>query len=264
MISGPSILGIGAVVLIVLFVATWWLSRRLENYSFVDVTWALSFFPVTLVYAILAEGWLPRRVAIALLIGAWSLRLGVYLGRRVMRHHPSEDARYRVLRDRWNGPDLARKFLWFFLAQALLVWLLTLPAWQICQNAHAAWHPLEITGFAVWLVGLIGEAIADRQLERFKAATKGDPLAVCRRGLWSWSRHPNYFFQSLIWWGLFLAALPVAWGWVSILAPLAMLHFLLKVTGVPLTEQLALEKRGERYRDYQRSVSVFIPLPPKP
>lgn len=264
MMSGPSILVIAATLLVALFGATWWLSRKLGNYSFVDVTWALAFCPVTMLYTVFADGWLPRRIAIAFLIGAWSLRLGAYLGRRVMHHHPTEDARYHILRDRWNGSGLAGKFLWFFLAQAVLVWLLTLPVWQVCQNNHTAWHPLELAGFTVWLAGLIGEAFADRQLERFKKETKADPLALCRRGLWAWSRHPNYFFQSLIWWGLFLAALPVAWGWLSVLAPLAMLYFLLKVTGVPLTEQLALEKRGECYRDYQRSVSVFIPMPPKP
>ena len=89
-----------------------------------------------------------------------------------------------------------------------------------------------------------------------------DPLAVCQQGLWRFSRHPNYFFQSLLWWGLFLMALPISWGWTAIIAPLAMLHFILNVTGIPLTEELAIKKRGDLYRNYQRITSSFIPLPP--
>jgi steroid 5-alpha reductase family enzyme len=259
--SPLSILLIGAALAAALFILTWRLSLRLDNFSFVDVAWALAFTPVAGLYAALGSGWMPRRLVIAALVVAWSIRLGTHLWRRVARHHPAEDARYRVLRQRWSG-SLASKFLGFFLGQALLVWLLTLPVFLVCRNDAIGFHPLEIAGFALWFIGLAGEGIADRQLERFKAASRGNPLALCREGLWSWSRHPNYFFQSLLWWGLFLAALPAAWGWTALLAPIAMLFFLLKITGIPLTEELALEKRGDLYRDYQRTVSAFIPMPP--
>jgi steroid 5-alpha reductase family enzyme len=259
--SPPLLLLTGAGMLAALFVLTWRLSLRLDNFSFVDVAWALAFAPIAALYATFGDGWMPRRLAIAALVAAWSLRLGIHLWQRVARHHPAEDARYRVLRQRWSGA-LSRNFLGFFLAQAALVWLLTLPVFLVCRNPATDFHPLEIAGFALWFIGLAGEGIADRQLERFKSASRGNPKALCREGLWAWSRHPNYFFQSLLWWGLFLAALPAAWGWTAILAPVAMLYFLLKITGIPLTEQLAVEKRGDLYRDYQRTTSAFIPLPP--
>ena len=121
---------------------------------------------------------------------------------------------------------------------------------------------LEIVGFSVWLVGLIGEAIADQQLKNF-ARNSDDKSAVCQVGLWKYSRHPNYFFQSLLWWGLFLAALAAPNGWIAILAPLAMLYTLLRVTGIPLTEKLSVKKRGDNYRRYQQTTSAFVPLPPK-
>ncbi|MGK0187399.1 MAG: steroid 5-alpha reductase family enzyme [Verrucomicrobiales bacterium] len=259
--NSPTILAIAAGVLLVIFLFTWWLARRIDNYSIVDVTWSLSFAPIAILHALLGNGWMPRRVAIGCLVAIWSLRLGSYLWSRVAAHHPQVDPRYAILSKRWEK-NPARSYLIFFLAQGLLVWLLMLPVHFVAGNAAVSFHPLEIAGFTLWMLGLVGEAIADAQLKRFKKEST-DRLAVCKRGLWRYSRHPNYFFQSLLWWGLFLMAVSMPWGWVTIIAPLAMLHFLLRVTGVPLTEELAIEKRGDVYRDYQNTTSAFIPLPPK-
>jgi steroid 5-alpha reductase family enzyme len=148
--------------------------------------------------------------------------------------------------------------LWFFLAQAVLVWLLMLPVRLIANQPETSFGMLEGIGLAIWALALIGEGTADAQLAGFKRTNK-DPKAICETGLWRYSRHPNYFFQSLLWWGLFLMALPAPWGWTAIVAPLAMLHFLLNVTGIPLTEKLSVEKRGEVYREYQRTTSAFVP-----
>lgn len=251
------ILVLTAAALLALFAAAWWLAVRLDNYSLVDVVWALSFAPVAAVYALGDGGWGPRRAAIMALVAAWSLRLGIYLWQRVSRHHPKEDPRYALLRDKWRE-NRKRAFLFFFLAQGVLVWLLMLPVHLICLRRAPGFEPLEYIGLGLWCVSLIGEGVADAQLARFKRM-EHDPKAVCEVGLWRYSRHPNYFFQSLLWWGLFLMALPSPWGWTAIVAPLAMLHFLLNVTGVALNEKLALEKRGDIYRRYQRRTSVFVP-----
>ena len=251
-----------AFILVILFLVTWALSVKLDNYSFVDVTWSLAFTPVAIWYALMGEGWLPRRLAIGFLVSAWSLRLGVHLLKRVASHHPKEDVRYVVLRDKWK-PNLRGAFLGFFLAQAALVWLLMLPVHLITEQSATSFHALEYIGLGLWCMALIGEGIADAQLSQFKK-TNQDAKAICQDGLWHYSRHPNYFFQSLLWWGLFLMALPAAWGWAAIIAPLAMLHFLLNVTGIPLTEKLAIEKRGDVYREYQRRTSAFVPWFPKP
>jgi steroid 5-alpha reductase family enzyme len=248
----------GATLLLVLFGFTWRLSVRLDNYSFVDVTWSLAFMPVAILYALLSvDGWPTRRLAIALLVSLWSLRLGIYLWRRVASHHPTEDIRYAVLRDKWHA-NLSGAFLKFFLVQALLVWLLMLPVWLICQNPLWMFTGLEKAGVVLWVIALCGEGLADTQLRRFKKRCSDDQH-VCQDGLWRYSRHPNYFFQSLLWWGLFLMALPAPWGWTAIFAPLAMLWFLLRVTGIPLTEKLAVESKGEAYREYQRTTSALVP-----
>ena len=252
-----SVLTVGAGILALLFVFTWWLSIRLNNYSFVDVTWALSFAPISIWYSVVGEGWAFRRLAIAVLLSSWSLRLGIYLWRRVAGHHPSEDARYAVLRKKWSA-QLPKAFLYFFLAQAVLVWLLTLPVFLISRQMASSFHVLEWVGLSVWCFALLGEGISDWQLASFKKSNR-DPKAICEVGLWRYSRHPNYFFQSLLWWGLFLMALPAPWGWMAIVAPVAMLHFLLNVTGIPLTEKLSVEKRGDVYREYQRTTSAFVP-----
>ena len=253
---------LSAALLVVIFVFTWRLSVNSDNYGFVDVAWSLSFAPTVAIYGMLGDGWGPRRLVAATLVGLWSLRLGIYLWQRVAGHHPEEDPRYAVLRKRWSE-GREKKFLGFFLGQALLVWLLTLPVFLICRNGTEAFSAFEFAGVIVWISGLAGEAVADRQLKHFKAAHQGEDKAICREGLWHYSRHPNYFFQSLLWWGLFLMALPATWGWIAILAPLAMLWFLLKFTGIPLTEKLALEKRGDAWREYQESTSAFVPLPTK-
>ena len=254
-------LSTGGALLLLLFLFTWGLAKRIGNYSIVDVTWSLAFTPTAIVYAALSDGWVPRRVVIAGLVSLWSLRLGLYLWGRVASHHPEVDPRYAILRKRWdNNPE--RAFLFFFLGQGVLVWLLMLPVHLISSNTAIGFDRLEIVGFGLWIIALTGEGIADLQLKRFKRESP-DRNAVCQRGLWRYSRHPNYFFQSLLWWGLFLMALPVEWGWAAIVAPLAMLHFLLRVTGIPLTEQLAVEKRGDIYRRYQNTTSAFVPLPPK-
>jgi len=179
------------------------------------------------------------------------------LWRRVASHHPKEDVRYAVLREGWKASP-PRAFLGFFLAQAVLVWLLMLPVFLITQQSTPHFHLLECIGLGLWFVALIGEGIADAQLAHFKRANQ-DPKAICQCGLWNYSRHPNYFFQSLLWWGLFLMALPAPWGWTAIIAPVAMLHFLLNVTGIPLTEKLSIQKRGDAYREYQRTTSAFVP-----
>ena len=254
-----STLALSATLLAALFFITWRIAKKIDNFSIVDVTWSYAFAPTAITYAILCDGWLARRAAIACIISLWSLRLGTYLFQRVFVHHPKVDPRYATLENRWQ-PDPQRAFLIFFLSQGLLVWLLMLPVYFISTNPAEAFHPFELAGITLWLTGLIGEAIADAQLKGFKASS-ADALAVCKRGLWRYSRHPNYFFQSLLWWGLFLIAIPVSWGWLTIVAPLAMLYFILRVTGIPLTEELALKKRGDSYRVYQRTTRPFIPLP---
>jgi steroid 5-alpha reductase family enzyme len=239
----------------------WLASIRMQNAGIVDIAWALGFSILATLAAALGDGWTVRRVLVAAMVLVWSLRLGSHLYARVMGQHPVEDGRYRELRREWAGHVQARFFA-FFQLQAILDVILAVPVFLACRNPEPRLHPLEWAGFALWLVALLGEATADLQLQRFKA----DPAhrgSVCRRGLWRYSRHPNYFFEWLVWcaYALFASASP--WGWITLYCPLLMLYFLYRVTGIPATEGQALRSRGEGYREYQRTTSAFLPWPPR-
>jgi steroid 5-alpha reductase family enzyme len=234
-------------------------SRRLDNYALVDVAWAGGFAPLALFYALTGSAPWPRRLLAGGMLSLWSLRLAWHLGRRVLSQHPREDGRYQELRAAWRH-NLASRFFLFFQAQGLLAALLSWPILWACHDPRAATHVFEWVAAALFVVALVGETLADRQLAAFKADT-GRTETVCERGLWRYSRHPNYFFEWLVWCAFALLALPAPWGFLALGAPLAMLYFLLRVTGIPATEEQAVRSKGEAYRRYQRSTSAFVPWP---
>jgi len=251
------LIGIGGVLAFALFTLTWMLSLKWNNFSFVDVTWSYALAVLAPVYAWLGGGWTPRKTVALTMALLWSLRLGTYLFFRVRRHHPREDVRYEVLRQGW-GAHLARNFFFFFQAQAVLIVLLSVPVLLACLNPSPHLEIIEWIGVAVWLAGISGEALSDAQMQRFKATATGAGQ-VCRVGLWRYSRHPNYFFESIVWWGFWLFACGSPWGWATIYAPVSILWFLLRVTGIPLTEECAVKSKGDAYREYQRTTSAFVP-----
>jgi steroid 5-alpha reductase family enzyme len=243
------------------FAASYRVARRIDNYGIVDIVWSYAFGLVALLYAALAAGWLPRRVLIAALVTTWSLRLGTYLYRRVMGHHPEEDGRYREMRTRWAGHFHVEMFK-FYQFQALSVVILATPFLLALGRAEPRFLLLDWLALGLVLAAQAGESVADAQLAAFKKdpANRG---RVCEVGLWATSRHPNYFFVFLTWLGFSLFALPASWGWLGLIAPAAILYLLLFVTGIPMTEAQALRSKGEAYRDYQSRVSPFIPWFPR-
>lgn len=247
--------------LCVAFALLWALCRRVDNYGFVDAAWALSFGVLAGAYAWCGPGWLPRNVAVAVLAGTWSARLGTHLLRRLVRHHPVEDGRYVQLRRDWSA-HLDRKMFGFFQLQAGSVLALSLPFLVPTFNRTGQFHFLEIAGALVWLGGWCGEALADLQLAAFKRGA-ADRAAVCDRGLWRYSRHPNYFFEWVTWVGFAVFALGSPYGWIGLLSPAAILYLLLRVTGIPLTEEQAVRSKGEAYRRYQATTSAFVPWWPR-
>jgi steroid 5-alpha reductase family enzyme len=239
------------------FAAAYLLARRLDNYGIVDVAWSYAFAGIAFGYAFFGTGWPVRRALIAAMVLVWSLRLGTHILARLVRHHPREDARYAQLRSDWAG-RFGPTMFGFFQLQALSVVLLAYPFLCACVNPAVAVGPTEAIGFAVWIVGLSGEALADHQLRQFR----DDPAArgqVCDRGLWRYSRHPNYFFEGVIWTGYFLFAVGSPWGWIGAFSPLCILFLLLRVTGIPLAEAQSLRSKGDLYRRYQERTSAFIP-----
>ena len=249
------------VALCAAFALLYVVARRIDNYGIVDIAWSYAFGAMAAGYALFGAGWPVRRALIAALTVVWSLRLGTHLCVRVMGHHPVEDGRYVQLRKDWAA-NFAPKMFGFFQMQAASVVLLGVAFVTACLNPAPALHPLEFAGTALWLIAITGEARADAQLAAFKrdAANKG---RVCDTGLWRYSRHPNYFFEWLIWVAYFVFALASPWGWLAIVGPASILYLLLRVTGIPMTEEQSIRSRGDAYRRYQQTTSAFVPWFPK-
>lgn len=247
----------GAGLVLVTMAVVWAIAVRIGNAGIVDVAWSCNFSLLAALYAALGSGWLPRRLLVAGMVALWSLRLGGTLVRRVMGDHPVEDGRYQQLRKDW-APRANARFFWFFELQGALNVVLSAPVLVACVNPQPTLHPLELTGALVWTIALAGESAADHQLARFRAEPSNRGR-TCQVGLWRYSRHPNYFFEWLIWVTFFLFAAASPGGWLTLYCPLVMLYFLFRVTGIPATEAQALRSRGDEYREYQRTTSPFVP-----
>ena len=246
----------GAALSAVLMTALWWWHLRLGNAGVVDVGWSAALPLLAVVYAALGPGFGPRRWLMAAMVGLWGTRLAIYLLRgRVIGH--AEDPRYAHLRAR-SSPAAALRFFPFFLAQGLLAVLLSVPALVAAFDPEPRLGVLEIVAVVLWGVAVSGEAVADAQLARFKKRpdTRG---RTCREGLWRYSRHPNYFFEWLVWVAFALYALGSPWGATALACPALMLYLLFRVTGIPATEAQALRSRGDDYRRYQATTSAFVP-----
>jgi steroid 5-alpha reductase family enzyme len=261
--SGTALVFIALGSLAVVFAVLYATARHIDNYGIVDIAWSYAFGALAGFYALLGPGWPVRRALIATLAVIWSLRLGTHLFIRVLGHHPVEDGRYRQLRRDW-AQNFAPKMFGFFQLQAGSVVLLGAAFLFPCLNPAPALHPFELAGAALWLVAISGEALADLQLAAFKR-NPGGQGRVCDAGLWRYSRHPNYFFEWLIWVAYFVFALASPWGWIAVIGPAGILYLLLRVTGIPMTEEQSLRSRGDAYRRYQQATSAFVPwFPRKP
>jgi len=236
---------------------TWAISVPLRNVAIVDSLWSLMFLMAAIVYAVTVADPGPRTSLVLGLVGLWSLRLAIYITARNRGH--GEDPRYQAIRAR-NGPNFALKSLYLvFLLQAVLAWIISLPL----LGAIAGDTPLGVldwAGAALWAVGFYFESVGDWQLARFKAdpANRGK---VMDQGLWRYTRHPNYFGDFCVWWGLWLVALG-AGAWWSIVGPIAMSVLLLRVSGVALLEK-HIGKRRPGYAEYMRRTSAFFPRRPR-
>jgi len=238
--------------------AGWSWQRRRRNAGIVDAIWALGVGSAAIVAALFGDGAVLPRCVLAVLGGAWGIRLAAHLWHRV-RGEP-EDGRYAHLRRRW-GED-QRAWFAFFQFQALLVALFALPFVATAANPVATVTPSLILAIVLWIGCVAGEALADAQLARFRAdpANKG---RTCREGLWRYSRHPNYFFEWLHWFAYVLLALGSPLAWLAWAGPVVMFVFLRWLSGIPFTEAQALRTRGDDYRAYQRTTPMLFPWFPK-
>lgn len=234
---------------------TWLIQLKYKNAGIVDVTWSYNFALLAYLYFIFSDGFYDRKVLITSMAFVWSLRLGTYLYRRNVGK--TEDARYTQLRRKW-APNEERMMLGFFYLQGVLNLVLAMPFLLIVTNPYPKIHVLEWIGFCIWIIAICGESLADWQLSKFKK-NPANSGGICNVGLWNYSRHPNYFFEWIIWIAFFIVALASPYGYFAILSPIIMLWFLLKMTGIPATEEHMLRTRGKAFEEYMQTTSAFIP-----
>ena len=251
-VSGFSLLAIAA-----LMVVTAIEGQRQGRVSVVDTSWGLGFVAVALVAAVAGDGPLWRRLLLLVLVTVWGLRLAWHMHRR--NSGKGEDPRYAEMLSGHPGHPLAVAIRKVYAVQGLSVWFVSLPI-QVSASTGNGITALAFAGTGLWLLGVLFEAVGDRQLAAFKAdpKTRG---TVMDRGLWAWTRHPNYFGDSCVWWGLYLVSASAWPGVLTVLSPVAMTYFLVFATGARLLERHMAERPG--YAEYQQRTSYFLPRPPR-
>lgn len=251
------LIGVGAALLML---CGWLVQLRTKNSTIVDVLWSAGLGAAGVFAAATGEGEEVRRMIVGVVAGLWAARLAGHLIDRGALRGP-EDARYAKLREAFPERQGVTFFL-VFEVQAVLILLLCVPFVLASASIDAAPSALDYAAALVWLTGFVGESISDWQLERFKrdADNKGK---VCDIGLWRYSRHPNYFFEWVMWCAFALLSFNHSWGAFGLVGPLLIYVLLTRVSGIPPSERRSLESRGEAYRAYQERTNAFFPWIPK-
>jgi steroid 5-alpha reductase family enzyme len=254
------IFSINLTAVILMMMIGWLLSLVLKNVTVVDSLWGLGFIIIVWLTFFLTDGFFGRKLLIALLVTFWGLRLSSYLTWR--NWGKAEDPRYGSWREKSGRHFWIVSLFKVFLLQSVFLWAISLSLqYGVASKTPATITWLDLCGVSLWTVGFIFEAVGDWQLAAFKSnpANKGK---VMDRGLWAYTRHPNYFGECLIWWGIFFIALSAPTSWWTILSPLTITAVLLKMTGIPLTEKTMISHRPG-YNEYIQRTNAFIPWFPK-
>ncbi len=250
---------LGSALLVLVFVSVVWiLSVLAKDMSIVDIAWGLGFAALVIFQWVRWAPASPRSFLVGYLILIWGLRLAVFLAIRNLRK--GEDPRYAAWRHDWGKNTWWISYFKVFLLQGALMLMISMPLHVTTAAGKSMGSLTDFAGTLLWLGGFLFESIADWQLYRFKKdpANKG---MVMDKGLWKYSRHPNYFGESLIWWGIFLVAFGAGTAYLSVIGPVLITFLLLRVSGVTLLEQRY--EGNDKYADYKRRTSAFIPRPPK-
>jgi steroid 5-alpha reductase family enzyme len=241
-------------------VCAWLVSLAIRDASVADIAWGLVFVAIAWTALAVGDGYEERSLLIAVLVTIWGVRLSAYIWWR----HDGEDKRYVAMRERQGSSFPIRSLLTVFLLQAGIAWVVSAPVQAAAADpTPASLGVLAVIGAAVTLFGTAFEGIADLQLSRFLTAkSAGTESGVMDKGLWRYSRHPNYFGNATLWFGIWLIALETGSAWWSVIGPIVMTFFLLRVSGVALTEK-TIAKRRPGYAEYMERTSAFVPLPPR-
>ncbi len=243
---------------VLLYMTTWFaFSLLLKRNDIADIAWGMGFVFAAVVSLAAGGYFAPRALLVSLLVLIWGLRLALHIHAR--NRGRGEDKRYKQWREEWGKWFYPRSFLQIYMLQGVLLVIVSVPVITINASTTTPFSWLDFTGVAVWLIGICCEAVGDWQLLRFmrNPANKGTLMTT---GLWRYSRHPNYFGEVTLWWGIYLIALGIPNGWLTIIGPITITFLILKVSGIPMLEK-HYEGRAD-FEEYKRRTSAFFPLPP--
>jgi steroid 5-alpha reductase family enzyme len=256
-----SVLLASAISIAAVMVSTWVLSVVWRDASIVDPVWPLGFVVVAWVARAVGDGDPARQWVLVAMTTIWGLRLSGYLAWR--KRGAPEDPRYQAMRRHWGEERFPLvSLLTVFALQGTLLWIVSLPVQLGQTRATPGVGGLAFAGIALWLLGVVFETVGDAQLARFKA----DPASagqVMDRGLWRYTRHPNYFGDACVWWGIALVAAETGIGAIGLVGALVMTVLLVRVSGVPMLER-SMARRRPGYTEYVARTSAFIPRRPRP
>lgn len=244
---------------VLVYMTAWFIAAQVRGRNDIaDVAWGLGFILAAGTSLVAGNVYSLRSLLISSLVLIWGIRLALHIYNR--NRGKGEDPRYRKWREEWGRWFVPRSFLQVFILQGILLVMVAVPVIFINQAPVVPLGWFDLPGLTIWLTGFCFEAVGDLQLKRFLAdpANKG---RLMTSGLWRYTRHPNYFGEVTLWWGIWLMALPLQGGWVTIIGPLTISFLILKVSGIPMLEA-PYEERAD-FQEYKRRTSAFFPLPPR-
>lgn len=241
------------------YMTGWFIAAQVRGRNDIaDVAWGLGFILVAAVSLASAGVYPPRGLLVSALVLVWGIRLALHIHAR--NRGKGEDQRYRQWREEWGRWFVLRSFVQIFWLQGALLLLVAVPIIVTNAAPSSPLNLLDVFGVAVWLTGFAFEALGDWQLLSFirNPANKGQLMTA---GLWQYTRHPNYFGEVTLWWGIWLIALSAPGGWLTVIGPLTITFLILKVSGIPMLEK-PYQGRAD-FEAYKRRTSAFFPLPPR-
>jgi steroid 5-alpha reductase family enzyme len=245
-----------SILTIFLYMSVFYLiALKLKDNSIADIAWGIGFIFIAVLNLILAEQVYLRQLIITGLVSIWGIRLALHIYFR--NRGKAEDFRYAQMRKRWGNQVSLKSFTHVFMFQGLILFMIAYPIIMVNVYAKPGLTIFDLIGILIWVVGFTFEVIADIQLQNFIRKEKTPVNPIMTRGLWKYSRHPNYFGEALCWWGIFLIIFSTPNGWLTIFSPVIITFFLLKVSGVPLLEKKY--QHNPAFQEYARRTSIFIP-----
>lgn len=240
------------------YVSVWFLiSLLLKRNDIADIAWGLGFVAIV-IFLFITQTVTKQSGIVYILTIIWGMRLAIHIGLRT-KGKP-EDFRYKKWRDEWGKYFVLRSYLQVYLLQGFFMWIISVPIFVVSMAQNQQISPFMFVGLIIWLIGFAFESIGDYQLMQF-IKHKQNKSDIMQTGLWKYTRHPNYFGEVLVWWGIFIMVLPLAYGLWAIISPITISFLLLYVSGIPMLE--AKYKDNVAFQEYKQRTSVFFPMLPK-